>query len=268
MRGQNRRKDGRASGFTLVELLVVIGIIAVLIAILMPALGRARDQANKVVCMSNIRQICIGFMMYAQNNKDWCPWGPRADNQPYVDLPAEWVHYRGGINGAGVNSSSIASYVGTKGGPALEAILRCPADRLNNRPSFATYPYSYVMNMYFDPRSSAWFTYHKACRLGAVKRASEKIILAEENERTINDGFWAPGNYDAAGNNWTVSWDHLSIRHDNPKKESDPIPSGAFNPDVMLNKSRRGVVCFADGHVDAIPRDMAHKPEYILPRMP
>ena len=60
-------------GFTLVELLVVIGIIALLLAILMPALGKARDHANAIKCLSNMRQIGQAYLMHAADHRNHVP---------------------------------------------------------------------------------------------------------------------------------------------------------------------------------------------------
>src|SRR5215216_1487312 len=78
-------------GFTLVELLVVIGIIAVLIGLLLPALGKAREQANALQCQSNLRTIGQGLRLYASLNRDSLPFGQ------YFD---PWYAYQYDVNAA------------------------------------------------------------------------------------------------------------------------------------------------------------------------
>ena len=101
MPGLKRNQSESRLAFTLVELLVVIGIIAVLIGILLPALTRARAAANATVCVSNMRQLCMGFGMYCDQNKGWVPTkGPDgSDSSTNAFAPS------GGVQG--VDDSSL-----------------------------------------------------------------------------------------------------------------------------------------------------------------
>jgi prepilin-type N-terminal cleavage/methylation domain-containing protein/prepilin-type processing-associated H-X9-DG protein len=65
------RTKARRLAFTLIELLVVIAIIAILAALLLPALARAKQKARAVTCMNNTKQLCLAWMMYAGDNNEW-----------------------------------------------------------------------------------------------------------------------------------------------------------------------------------------------------
>ena len=89
-----RRHSHRRWGFTLVELLVVIGIIAVLVSLLLPALKRARWAAERIACASNLRQVGIGVANYVTRYRNYpCPQGQPGWDSSLVDwktMPDRW----------------------------------------------------------------------------------------------------------------------------------------------------------------------------------
>lgn len=134
-------------GFTLIELLVVIAIIAILAAVLLPALAKAKEKTKSIACMNQLRQMGLSTEMYSSENNDRLPGDQHS-------LPS-WLY-------------TLASYNGTN-------IYRCPVEMTTNR------TYSYAVNDYLTPHPAGAPTLDFSRRT-KVPSATDTMWMSELTE--------------------------------------------------------------------------------------
>jgi prepilin-type N-terminal cleavage/methylation domain-containing protein len=186
--------------FTLIELLVVVAIIAILAALLLPALARSRSASQRVVCANNMRQLMLGWKMYPEDNDGflvpneigWPAGGPGSGWQGWAAAIMGYTNEPGATNTAalvGKFPGSMGAYTRNPG------VYKCPSDKSRVRFGNLSYPRarSYVMNQYLGYRGddfaapgSDFTAYRKEQDLGQPG-ISEHWVFIDGHEDYIDD---------------------------------------------------------------------------------
>ena len=174
-----------ANGFTLIELLVVIAIIGILASILFPAFARARDQARRVTCISNLKQLGLAFLQYTQDNDERLPNAAHGGDMG-VAQSGVWMYYSvypafdGSAGTFDLSRSSLFPYVKS------HAIFACPSDGAGQIAG-TSYAYNSCLTTP-DDAQSVWPGKHTA----AAENPVGTLLLAEEETDgvTTNDALF------------------------------------------------------------------------------
>jgi prepilin-type processing-associated H-X9-DG protein len=243
----------------LIELLVVIAIIAILAAMLLPALSKAKQKAQGIACVNNLKQLSIAWIMYAGDNNGALPINARYQDQPtsFTDTTSQWaLQWCPGnesvpaVGNTGntpscdlrfIQMGVIYNYVKSVG------IYKCPADNTTVASPLGPQPKTRSMSLNgwlnpSQPYNGSGRVFKKDSALG-VMGAPNVLQFVDENPYIINDGYFIntpgstswndiPGSYHAGASGLSFCDGHAQI-----KKWSDPTVLATKSTTLVNNNT-------------------------------
>jgi prepilin-type N-terminal cleavage/methylation domain-containing protein/prepilin-type processing-associated H-X9-DG protein len=206
-----RRDSDRDGAFTLIELLVVIAIIAILAAMLLPVLSRAKARGQSTFCANNLRQLQLAWICYCHDNTDFFPPNVSVDfPPPSRNQPGSWVIGNAQQDSSITNILNGVLFTEAKGA----TIYRCPADHSTITGTAVSRWRSYSVEGWLGalfwgaPPDPGW-----AQRYGQIDKPAAVYAFIDENEQSIDDGIFVNGSNNANNRDVNAWYDLPSDRH-------------------------------------------------------